>query len=342
MIKKKESDDDNLYQQPINYPHPEIIRNLEVQNEVKASDPKVPANCRFRKSLKKVLLAINFNFIFYKLIPTLREFYTPHFRKVVFCGPEEDVKYGHIIKMNSKRAGREGYHCLAKAIEFYHLKDGSDFDGYFYSNDDVMLNFWTLNEDTNKIWLGDTIVWRNAQDASKPLRKGSWWPANTPRCKRILNKLGNDSTANSYVQNYYRNILRNFYNKTIAKDQLPVYDTKQERRICVKSWSDAFYIPARYADGYVRLANMFEAEKLFLEIASPMIHNMLEDSTQMLNMNGIYHVSKNFGFYGTYSFNSTFSHPFKLGDGTNMNFFKNVIVPYSQHITNECKLENGN
>ena len=303
----------------------------EVQNEVKV----VPKNCRYKKSLKKVLLAINFNFVHYKLIPTLRKFYSPYFRKVVFCGAEENAKYGHIIKMNTN-GGYQGYHCLAKAIEIYH-GDGSDFDGYFYSNDDVILNFWNLNGDTNKIWLGDRTKWLESQRISEPVRK-DWifWVGNKERCELILNKLGNDSTADSYVKNYHRNTLRNFYNKTISKDQLSVQSTKQEQRVCLKSWSDAFYIPARHAESYLRLANMFEAEKMFLEIASPMILHLLDDSTQMLNMEGIYHVMRQFGFYGTYSFNSTFSHPFKLSDGTNWNFFKNVIEPYSHRITSEC------
>ena len=241
--------------------------------------------------------------------------------------------------MNSK-GGYQGYHCLAKAIEIYYLKDGTGFDGYFYSNDDVMLNFWNLNGDTNNIWLGDAVQWFGSQGINKPIRKDwMWWGGNKPKCKRILNKLGNDSTANSYVQNYHRNTLRHFYNKTIGKNhQLPVQNMSAEQRICLKSWSDAFYIPARHAESYLRLANMFEAEKMFLEIAVPMVLNLLDDSTQMLNMNGIYHVTRQFGFYGTYSFGSTFSHPFKLGDGTNMQFFKNVIVPYSQHIVNDCKL----
>ena len=329
--------DDNLKQRPTE-PKPKLnnesprTQSTEVIKVKKKA--QLPENCRFQESLKKVLLVINFNFIHYTVLPTLREFYTPHFGKVVFCGPEEDARYGKIIKMNSV-AGYQGYHCLAKAIEIYR---GAGFDGYFYSNDDVMLHFWNLNGDINKIWLGDKILWNDAQELNKPLRQWSLWTGNTERCKDILNKLANDSTAISYVQTYNKNVMRHFYKVVVKDQQQLVPNPKQEQRICVKGWSDAFYIPARHAESYLRLANMFEAEKLFLEIASAMILTMLDDVTQMLNLNGIYHAGNKLGFYGTYSFGRTFSHPFKLGKEINKQFFKNVIVPYSQHIVNDCKL----
>ena len=77
---------DNPCRQPTNS-HPKI-RQFESQKKV-----KLPENCRFQKSLKQVLLVINFNFVHYTVNPTLRKFYTPHFKQVVFCGPEEDARY---------------------------------------------------------------------------------------------------------------------------------------------------------------------------------------------------------------------------------------------------------
>ena len=298
--------------------------------------------CKFRKNLKRILLAINFNFPYYDSIPMLGNFYGPHFAKVVFCGPEDSQQF-EVIKMNGIY-GWEGYHCLAKAIEKYSGVDNSKnaYDGYFYTNDDVQLNFWNLNGDPSRVWLGAPIQWPHSQQIGKPVRTyWMWWANNTVRCERVLHRLEEESSSagnsasivKAYLDNYYTNTQKNI-------DGGSGEEEKQQRRFCIMGWSDAFYIPAKHAGSYVRLANLCERNKLFLEIASAMILHMLERDDELLNMNGMYHAEYNrdsiLGFYDTYTFGLAFSHPFKLSIQVNKNFFHNIIVPYAQERVNAC------
>ena len=260
----------------------------------------------------------------------LMSFYQPHFGKVVFCGPEEDVRFG-VIKMNGVY-GWEGYHCLAKAIDRYSL-DG--YDGYFYSNDDVQLNFWNLNGDPDKVWIGTPISWELSQEIGQPIRKKwTWWANNTVRCKQTLHRLEELSTTGSYP--IVDRFLNNYYTNTQKKL------SGGDRRFCIKGLSDAFYIPSRHAKSYANLANLCESNKLFLEIASPMILHMLEKSGELWNLDGMYHLNYSsshnpiMGFYETYTFNTTFSHPFKLSVGVNEKFFRNMIIPYARDMVKAC------
>ena len=311
-------------------------KNLAADKRQRKTDHHQEEKCRFRKNLKRILLAINFNFPHYENIPMLYDFYQPHFAKVVFCGPEESKQF-QVIKMNGIY-GWEGYHCLAKAIEKYSRSDQNTYDGYFYTNDDVQLNFWNLNADPGRSWLGSPIKWSDSQQIGKPASdEWMWWANNTARCERVLRYLEERSSAgdsasiiNTYLENYYTN----------TQSNIDDGGGEQQRQFCIMGWSDAFYIPARHADSYVYLANLCEHNKLFLEIASAMILHMLEKDEELLNMNGMYHAEYDpdpiMGFFDTYTFGVAFSHPFKLSVQVNKNFFHNMIVPYAEERVNAC------
>ena len=134
--------------------------------------------------MKQILLAINFNFNYYQQIPVLKKFYEPHFGKVVFCGYDKSSNYSEdeLLKMTGTK-GYEGYQCLALAIEKY-----PNYKGYFHSNDDVLLNFWNLNFDIDRVWLGAPAHLTYVR-GKRPFPKWVWWPTSGPRCERVFQKL---------------------------------------------------------------------------------------------------------------------------------------------------------
>ena len=105
-------------------------------------------DCQFQQ-FQNILLAINYNFPHYENTALLRQFYEPVFAKVVFCGEIERKDLG-IIKINENR-GNQGYGCLAAAMKLF-----PNYKGYFYGNDDLIINWWNLKRfDINKLWFAE-------------------------------------------------------------------------------------------------------------------------------------------------------------------------------------------
>ena len=289
--------------------------------------------CQFRQNLKKVLLAINFNHAFYDNIPTLRKFYEPQFGKVVFCGFKANATYG-VLKMNND-AGMQAYHCLALAIK-NHSTLG--FEGYFFSNDDVILNYWNLNFDLGKVWLGTPVKWHYVHEIGGAVsKKWVWWHDGAPRCEKVFRMLTNMTKPTDKT-------LADIKFKSKLKKHLQIYfANSHNKNLCMMSWSDAFYVPKKHSTLFAFLANIFEKELVFLEIASPMILHMLAGPNDLFHMHGVYHADNELGhgaesFYKTYTYDITFSHPFKLSSRTNKKFFDMAIVPHALKMVTRCDI----
>ncbi|XP_066922552.1 uncharacterized protein [Clytia hemisphaerica] len=104
-----------------------------------------------KNRFQEYLLVIHFDEPYYKDITFIRSLYENIFGKVVICGPEPDAHSGRFvpdIEFESER-GKFGYACLGKAIEKF-----PKYSGYFYSNYDLLINWWNLLKfDTSKIWM---------------------------------------------------------------------------------------------------------------------------------------------------------------------------------------------
>ena len=100
------------------------------------------------------------------------------------------------------------------------------------------------------------------------------------------------------------------------------------------------------------LSHIFSEEKLYLEVAVPLILTFLLNETNYHDLKGIYlHDQYSYSspkyisgeaFFETYSFNLNFSHPFKLGTIrmkiANLNFFKNVVMSNGNNVKHYCLL----
>ena len=204
-----------------------------------------------------------------------------------------------------------------------------NFIGYLYSNDDIILNWWNVIQwDKSKIWTGGVIIYKYAHVFDE-LVLPTWycWKAERTAyvCQVAFEKVvllgstkeGSRLKIPSYIKRYYVNT--------------------GNRKLCIASRSDLFYIPKEYAEAYERISQIYEDNNVFLEAGVPGILIFLLNKTIQYNLNRMYFES----FYETYSFNLTFSHPFKFEGkmkAANWNFFKKVVMAYGKKVMHYCML----
>ena len=311
------------------------------------SSPSRKSRGCFKKlqSLRSVVLAVNYNFPYYESAALIRSFYEPIFGEVMFCGDKDDAKQNlHKTPLNFKREGYQGYMCLKLAMELY-----PNFEGYFYSNDDVILNWWQLIDlDLNKIWLGEAFLpYENYKHHKfgKPLKADwHWWKDvdAAKLCEEAFNETeqfsrtakGKALGMQKYMNNYY--------------------EISKGIKICYAGLSDVFYLPKQFKDAYLALSAIWGYKKVFLETAVPTILSffMNETAKNYVHLKGEYFVKKTGysnayltgrSFYEYYDFHLTFIHPIKFGNSqmakANKMFFDRVVIPYGDLFYGYCRVD---
>ena len=298
------------------------------------SSPFNASHCTELQNLKQVLVAINYNFPHYSSIPILKTMYETIFGKVVFCG---NMEYDGVIKIN-ERHGYVGYECVATAIRMF-----PQFTGYFHINDDVIVNWWNyLQMDLSKIWIGSRINYNNGHVfGDHKLPDWHWWRTENAAglCEVAFKKIVNLSNTKEGIQLDLPIYLKRYFSNT------------NNRKLCVHSWSDVFYIPKEFSKTYARLSQIYKDNNVFLEVAVPGILSFFLNKTNHINLNGIF-LSTVYGysqkylsgeaFYEIYSFDSSFFHPFKLEGKmyiANYNFLKNVVIAHGENVKHYCSLK---
>ena len=304
-----------------------------------------------------MLLVINFSKPIYSTIPILKKLYRSIYKKLVFCGPkgsgDDDVLQ---VEEND---GYLGYVCLIKAIEIH----PTGYTGYFYTNDDVLLNFWTLNFDPQRIWIGKRISKKRFHRLNQPhsQKEWHWWidkQRAAERCQKAFMEIqklasthnellcpklkiehssSNSVTKKDHCKNKWRDSLNMFQKNTnFAKSKI----------VCLVGRSDVFYIPSKFKKAFKRIASIYLREKVFLETAVPSILNYLDMKDRFQDLKGMYYndfygYTKDYyngrAFLKTYSSDLTFSHPFKLsGNALNKLFLENHFVPEMEQRAAKC------
>ena len=180
--------------------------------------------------------------------------------------------------------------------------------GYIYSNEDVVINWWNLLKfDRSKIWQGGVVDWRQLAYGPIVTEKWIWWETlmGLKACqnyyvelKRLATSNTSDFDLNAALQLYIRN-----------GDGNPR---------CEKGWADMFYVPAKYAQGYVKLSDIAYENKLILEIAANNIIRSLDKIENFEFIEGTYlpdlgiQSNSAFDFWKTYNLDMTFIHPIKF------------------------------
>lgn len=325
---------------------------LDISNIVISNQPEVKditssinnkttiRNCNFRRNLQRTVLAINFNSPFYEIIPLLKRFYNNEaklFGKVVFCGSK---KFDGVLQVE-ENGGYQGYVCLSAAI-----KANPGYDGYLYSNDDLLLNWWNLNGDLSRVWTGSSYRNTRTHKIGQRHSKGDWhwWTDETQtavRCekafKRVLESVHNSSIKDSNIKQP----------KNFGQYLARFYKNAGNQTTCIVGRSDFFHVPKMHVEAYVYLSRIYSEEKVFLEVAVPTILTFLANYDENVNLNGVYYVDtygytrsyqNGVDFFKTYDFDIVFSHPFKLAKKTHFKrFFLDVVIPYGEKMYNDCE-----
>lgn len=258
-----------------------------------------PLPC-LRNAFKDILLVIVYNYPYYKSIKHFKDLYKPVFPSMVFCGPPDKTAGDSVMSVNIYR-GVLGYECLGRAI-----RQHPGFQGYFYINDDVILNYWNFYDfDRNKIWqspnvFGSTPMYGEIKDP------WYWWrsPYGLPNCRQAYEHLTNISLGHEDFS-----LLRENSNGSLR---------------CFSGRSDVLYIPKRHAQAFSVLSFIFYTHKVFLEIAVPTMLRVLDKATNIKNLPGYYIPgdvrkgdkrvtdSRFFWFIYLTKKDNWFIHPFKL------------------------------
>ena len=214
-----------------------------------------------------------------------------------------------------------GYHCLAEAIRQHPGQEG-----YFYINDDVVLNYWNMASgrfDKDSIWRSNNQFGRIdvRQGATQPWY---WWVSpyglnNTKNALREIQKLAAQFKM-------YRDMFDQYRNN--GNGSFFAYSGR----------SDILYIPRKYSIGFQELSQIFYRNSVFLEIAIPTILRFLTNEVEIFQLSGHYipgDVRKNDPrvvdaryFWSTYFANERtwFIHPFKLHHETDKNRELNLAL----------------
>ncbi|PKN03684.1 hypothetical protein CVU75_00975 [Candidatus Dependentiae bacterium HGW-Dependentiae-1] len=204
-----------------------------------SSDPLTQVKCHF----DDVLLIINYTHPHYQTIDFLKKIYGKSFSHIVFYGEKPDPRV-HTV---THHEGWYGYRSLADALQRY-----PNFRGYLYTNDDCFLNFWNLVRlDKSKIWLDKPTAHVVLDPTALAPSYWCWW---AKECGYKAAQKVYDLLAEKYKKQLQHNC--------------------GDSSICY-GFSDLVYIPQEYKQEMHALCALCSEQKLFLEIALPMMNASL-------------------------------------------------------------------
>ncbi|XP_015762685.1 PREDICTED: uncharacterized protein LOC107341734 [Acropora digitifera] len=217
-----------------------------------------------------ILLVIVFNYPFYDSIPHLNALYRPAFPHILFCGPPHNTSRAGILTVDIYR-GVLGYECLGRA-----MREHPGYRGYFYINDDVILNYWNFPHfDGEKIWessssFGSTPVYEPANS------NWYWWisPYGLNNCRRAYEDVANMNLGTKKLNVKY-------HLSTLARNSNGSLQ-------CFSGRSDILYIPRKHTRAFSILSETFYERKVFLEIAIPTMIRFLERNENIGRLPGYY------------------------------------------------------
>ena len=165
-----------------------------------------------------------FHYPFYETLPLIKSNYEGAFPQIVVCGSLDSNIYDIMVVEHFK--GYFGYECVGKAIRLH-----PGFRGYLYLNDDMIVNWWNfLKLDKDKVWLGATLDPQKGFEVnSRPIPR-EWKNWRYPKAAECC------EAAFREIQS----------NKLIGSKAMAVHNRNTlDKTLCLKVWSDMFYVPGR-------------------------------------------------------------------------------------------------
>ena len=303
-----------------------------------------------RNEFSNVVLVIVFNFPHYSNIPLLTELYKNAFPTIMFCGSEKATGE-HTVEAADIQDGIFGYICVSRAI---HKHPG--YSGYLLISDDVILNYWTLvGLNRDQLWEGPQGELQ-FQELTEAKKQGVWWwwgsQWGRKACENSLNEIKTFTESNSdeRLPEVFNNHTDNqTHPRSMVWNMKKAIDILRKNQngtlYCINWHADAFYIPGRFADAYIKLSAIFYKHRTFLEIAVPMIFRLIDFQENFEYFDGIYLArrpeegseTRAVHFWEVYNKTLAFVHPFKLNakaDGTmNSILLRKWIIEHSDSLS---------
>lgn len=303
---------------------------------VRPYDGKTSTQC-LRRYFSTIALVIIYNHPHYDSVSLLRQFYEPVFPNIYVCGSKSNESFPNITYVDINR-GIFGYECLSHIIRRYY-----GYDGYFYINDDVILNYWNLVHskfDRDHIWESNNQFGTVSLENEIP-ENWYWWvsPYGFQNCRKAVDKVKQWSEKFKVYHNLYNTYMQN----------------GNETKYARNGRSDILYLPRHHALHFQELSRIFFQENVFLEIALPTILRFLAPSHDIRTLKGHYipgDVRKNDPrvvdsryFWVKYLQNPNFwfIHPFKLQHRKNKNrelnieLLKHILIGKTKSLT-KCSI----
>ncbi len=243
---------------------------------------------------RDVLLIINFNHPHYENIDFLENLYKQAFPNIVFYGPYQ----GQGVHAFGHCNGWYSYQVVADAMKRY-----PDYRGYLFLQDDCVMNFWNLySYNKDKVWRPACAF---VDIENSQAQNWSWWYAvcGYPAIKK---------TYQALPENYKNQLVKNG-----GAYRVPY------------GMSDVMYIPQHKSREFIALSELCFENKVFLELAIPLICSCLDDDSNEVILNVFFSwrlgLNKEFGLYKA---NDDFVHPFKFSDQKCRNFIEKQFAIY--------------
>ncbi|XP_059151066.1 uncharacterized protein LOC131937552 [Physella acuta] len=251
----------------------------------------------------ETLLIVVFNFPFYKNIRYLDAIHNQVFKYIVYCGEninlflQETGDLGKTLTFIEVFVdkGIYGYMCAVKAMEM-----GYRVSGFLVAGDDVLFKPWVLMN-MNQSQAGIThrnILYMNTSEITNVWQ---WWGRNEGRQAYLqtIQDLHSTKDVPLGVKNI-SDFLDTLYTQTRSKELVP------------KGYSDFYYIPKTLQRSAIWYLTKFYSNKLFLEIAVPVMFCGLEHRERLQWFRGASgnHVKEDLKQFYLTSY--SFTHPAKL------------------------------
>lgn len=300
-----------------------MIKIAGTKRDVQPADRPQGSTC-LKNYYEDVLLVIVYHFAKYDSVPHLNQLYKDAFPNIAICGPKTDEQFTVDIVVKNK-GGLIAYHCLGKAVRLY-----PGFEGYFYINDDMIVNWWNFRDfDRSKIWQSSFIenghpLRRNHDQRIAYQSKWVWYNSSygIEQCNKTLQEIESLKPHKWYPKKVFENLNHN----------------GNGRIYCSKGWSDLFYIPRVYADEFADICDIFYRNNVFLEIAVTTMIRLLDKKENTVKLTGHYlpdlGSSDSKAFWSHYRTDIKFMHPFKFHvkqfADMNVALLKNWVIRFSK------------
>ena len=249
-------------------------------------------------------------------IETILHFYQDHFRNIIFCGNKKITEHFNEIRGRFKRfdsytfidmydmsAGYFHYYCMTKAIEIqFNVKTG-----ILLMSDDVLFKYWHMEKlNKEKIWFPGKVQIGGDHETMRGWIYWNDYIGNVEKLFQFVTEVVENKPISRkpdmknypvvlpehaiMMRQFHKNIMsnrRNISERNITYDQIDFGVNNLTASVAVFI-SDIFYMPMSKLAEFHFLSDLFNRERIYLEIAVPTILGGMAANTDIEIIAGLY------------------------------------------------------